>query len=57
MSDVRKVTMLLINMMDEGVLDPNDLALMCLNYMSEADVADMARSNDINVDEEEEDDA
>lgn len=46
--------MLLINMMDEGVLDPNDLALMCLNYMSEADVADMARSNDINIDEEEE---
>ena len=48
MSNTRKVTNLLIDMMDDGVLDPHDLALMCLKYMSEADVADMARLNDLN---------
>lgn len=55
MSNVRKVTNLLIDMMDEGVLDPNELAIMCLQYMSEADVADMARSNDLNIEEEDDD--
>ena len=52
MSNTRKVTSLLIDMMDDGVLDPNDLALLCLNYMSEADVADMARINDLLEEEE-----
>ena len=53
-TNVRKVTNLLIDMMDEGALDAEQLAVMCLQYMSEADVADMARSNDLIIDEEEE---
>jgi len=56
MSNTRKVTRLLIDMMDNGVLDPNNLALLCLGYMSEDDVADMARLNDL-LEEEEDDDA
>ena len=56
MSNTRKVTSLLIDMMEHGVLDPHDLALLCLNYMSEADVADMARLNDLNDPLEEEED-
>jgi len=56
MSNTRKVTRLLIDMMDNGVLDPNNLALLCLGYMSEDDVADMARLNDLLEEEEEEED-
>ena len=49
----RKVTRALINMMDQGVLDPRSLADTCLGYMSEDEVADMARTNDL-VDHDEE---
>jgi len=53
----RKVTCQLLDMMDQGVIDPKALVEMCLQHMSEADVADMARSNDLLLDEEEEEDA
>jgi len=53
----RKVTCQLLDMMDQGAIDPKALVEMCLQYMSEADVADMARSNDLLLDEEEEEDA
>jgi hypothetical protein len=43
-------------MMDDGVMDPKAVAEMCLAYMSEADVEDMMRSNDLLLDEDEEDD-
>jgi hypothetical protein len=39
-------------MMDEGVITAQSVAEMALSYMSEADVADMMRSNDI-LDEDE----
>jgi hypothetical protein len=42
-------------MMDEGVISAQAVAEMALAYMSEDEVADMMRSNDI-LDEEEEDD-
>jgi hypothetical protein len=41
--------------MDEGVLDPYDVAIMALQYMSESDVEDMAHSNDLSLLETEED--
>ena len=44
---VRKMTNKLIEAMDEGVLDPRVLAEVCLQYMSEDDVADMAHVNDL----------
>lgn len=36
-----------LELMDEGVLDPQDLAEMALLYMSDAAVEDMCRDNDI----------
>jgi len=41
-------------MMDEGIISAEAVAEMALAYMSEDDVADMMRSNDI-LDEEDED--
>jgi hypothetical protein len=51
----RKCTIALLEMMDDGVMDPKAVAEMCLAYMSEADVEDMMRSNDLLVDEDEDD--
>jgi hypothetical protein len=41
-------------MMDEGLVVPQSIAEMCLAYMSEDDVADMMRANDLLGDEDEE---
>jgi hypothetical protein len=42
----RKSTRLLLEMVQEGLLDKDTVIRACLNYMSEDDVDDMARSND-----------
>ena len=47
MKDSRRVTNRLIELMDEGMLSPEQLALMCLGYMSEDDVSEMAKANDL----------
>lgn len=52
----RKYTTMAIEMMDEGIVPPQFLAEMCLAYMSESDVEDMLRSNDMLPEEDEEDD-
>jgi len=44
---MRTQTTKLIEMMDEGLVVPQSIAEMCLAYMSEDDVADMMRANDI----------
>ena len=44
---MRKATNKLIEMMDEGLITAEAVAEMALCYMSEDDVADMMRSNDI----------
>ena len=51
---MRTQTNRLLDMMDEGVISAQAVAEMALAYMSEDDVADMMRSNDIL--EEDEDD-
>lgn len=51
----RKVTNRLFEMMEEGVLDPQTVVEACLAYMSEADVADMARSNELILEADDED--
>jgi len=51
---MRKQTTKLLEMMDEGLINADTIAEMCLAYMSEDDVADMMRANDI-LDEEDED--
>jgi len=53
---MRKETTRLLEMMDEGLISATAVAEMALAYMSEDDVADMMRANDILDDEEDEDD-
>ena len=52
---MREATTKLLSMMDEGLISAEAVAEMALAYMSEDDVADMMRANDI-LDEEDEDD-
>lgn len=42
----RRTTNKLLELVEEGVLDPQTVLLAALNYMSESDVADMAESNE-----------
>jgi len=51
---MRTQTNRLIDMMDEGLISAQAIAEMALAYMSEDDVADMMRANDI-LDEEDAD--
>jgi hypothetical protein len=51
---MREMTSKLIAMMDEGLISAEAVAEMALAYMSEDDVADMMRANDIFLDEEDE---
>ena len=51
---MRTQTTRLLEMMDEGLISATAVAEMALAYMSEDDVADMMRANDI-LDEDEED--
>ena len=41
----RQATKRLLSLLDEGVLDKDQVILACINYMSEADVADMCNAN------------
>ena len=49
----RQYTRKLLEMMDEGLLDPQTLVLACVNYMSEDDVQGMMRANDMLLEEDE----
>jgi hypothetical protein len=53
---MREMTSKLIAMMDDGLISAEAVAEMALAYMSEDDVADMMRANDILLEEEEEED-
>jgi hypothetical protein len=44
MSNARQVTNSLIDLAEQGVISWESIATACLQYMSEADVADMAHS-------------
>ena len=46
MSDVREYTNLLLEMVDEGLLDKDNVIMACVKYMSEDDVQDMMEHND-----------
>ena len=50
----RKVTNQLLELIEEGILDAQTVLEACLQYMSEADVADMAQSEGF-LDEPEDD--
>ena len=49
---MRTQTTRLLDMMADGVISAQAVAEMALSYMSEDDVADMMRSNDILEDDE-----
>jgi hypothetical protein len=53
---MRTQTTKLLEMMDEGLINADTIAEMCLAYMSEDDVADMMRANDILDEDDDEDD-
>lgn len=53
----RPETNRLIDMMDEGMIDARAVADMCLSWLSEHDVAEMMKANDlVEQDEDVEDD-
>jgi hypothetical protein len=52
----RKVTKRLLQLVEEGVIDPATLARGLLGYMSEDDVADFARANEYLADDDDEED-
>tara|TARA_R110000824_G_scaffold106335_2_gene251231 strand:+ start:954 stop:1124 length:171 start_codon:yes stop_codon:yes gene_type:complete len=47
MSDVRRYTNLLLEMVDEGLLDKDNVIMACVKYMSEDDVQDMMEHNEL----------
>ncbi len=43
----RKETNKLLEMIDEGLLDPKGVVIICVKYMSEEEVKDMMYVNDL----------
>ena len=43
----REATCRMLEAMDDGLLDPREVAHMALNWLSEADVDEMVRRNDL----------
>ena len=54
MSNTRKYTTMLLDMVEEGVLDRDAVILACVKYMSEDDVRDMMHANEMITDDEDE---
>jgi cobalamin biosynthesis protein CobT len=52
---VRPATNRLIDMMDEGLIDARAVADMALSWLSESDVAEMMKANDLVEYDEDED--
>jgi len=52
---MREYTSKLIEMMEEGLISAKDVAEMALAYMSEDDVKNMCRANDLLITEADED--
>ena len=55
MSLARANTNQLLEAIEEGVLDKDQVIMACVKYMSESDVADMCRINELFPEYEEED--
>lgn len=53
MSDIRKATNKLLEMVDNGLLNPMTVVTMCLKWMSEDDVEEMCTANEIYLEAEE----
>lgn len=48
----RKVTLKILEAVENGLLDRDKVIMACFKYMSEAEVAEMARDNEFFIDEE-----
>ena len=51
---VRKATCKALELADEGLISYRTLAEMALKWMSEDDVAEMLKANELDIDEEDE---
>ena len=51
----REATNRILEMVEEGILDRDQVIMSCLKYMSEDDVADMAHANEFFYEEDEDD--
>jgi hypothetical protein len=49
----REATNKVLELVDEGLLNPRDVLLMALKWMSEDDVAEMLKANEIYVEDTE----
>lgn len=55
--EVRKATNKILEMIEDGLVSANSVAMMCLKWMSEDDVAEMMKANELfEEDEEDEED-
>lgn len=49
--ETRKATNKLLELIDDGIISAEDVVTMCLKWMSEDDVEDMCKANEIFLDE------
>lgn len=54
MPETRKTTNKILEMIDQSILDPKNVVLMCLKWMSEDEVTEMAKANELDLEQEEE---
>ena len=55
LNSAREITNKILEMIDEGLLNPRDVVLMCLKWMSEDEVTEMAKANELLEEVEDED--
>lgn len=55
--NARKVTNKFIGLVEDHLLDPMDAIIMCAKWMSEDDIKEMCKANEIDLDMEDEEDA
>ena len=48
---VREATNKVLEMVDDGLLNPRDVLLMALKWMSEDNVKEMCKANEINLED------
>ena len=56
-NETRKATNKFIGLVEDRLLDPMDAIVMCAKWMSEDDIKEMCKANEIDLDMEDEEDA
>lgn len=56
MCEVRKYSNKFLEMVEEGLLDSVEAVRMCAKWMSEDDVKEMCKANEINLEDDEDED-